>query len=89
MKLKCPILLKPLATIVQENSKFFYPSEPFRIIHFTMRHPVMTFSLKKVDDLREQEQEEKGTTNSEPYSLNGQDSSNRWHFDDPILGFRI
>ena len=40
MKLKCPLLLKPLATIVQENSQSFYPSEPFRIIHFTMRHPV-------------------------------------------------
>ena len=33
MKLKCPLLLKPLATIVQENSQSFYPSEPFRIIH--------------------------------------------------------
>ena len=41
MKLKCPLLLKPLATIVQENSQPFYPSEPFRIIHFTMRHPVV------------------------------------------------
>ena len=40
MKLKCPLLLKPLATIVQENSQSFYPSEPFRISHFTMRHPV-------------------------------------------------
>jgi hypothetical protein len=40
MKLKCPLLLKPLATIFQENSEFFYPSEPFRISHFTMRHPV-------------------------------------------------
>ena len=38
MKLKCPLLLKPLATI--ENSQSFYPSEPFRIMHFTMRHPV-------------------------------------------------
>ena len=40
MKLKCPLLLKPLANLVQENSQSFYPSEPFRIIHFTMRHPV-------------------------------------------------
>jgi hypothetical protein len=40
MKLKCPLLLKPLAIIVQENSQSFYPSEPFRISHFTMRHPV-------------------------------------------------
>ena len=43
MKLKCPLLLKPLATIVQENSQSFYPSEPFRIIHFTMRHPVCMY----------------------------------------------
>ena len=42
MKLKCPLLLKPLATIVQENSQSFYPSEPFRIYHFTMRHPVLS-----------------------------------------------
>ena len=40
MKLKCPLVMKPLATIVQENSQSFYPSEPFRISHFTMRHPV-------------------------------------------------
>ena len=40
MKCKCPLLLKPLATIVQENSQSFYLSEQFRIIHFTMRHPV-------------------------------------------------
>ena len=40
MKLKCPLLLKPLATIVQKNSQSFYPLEPFRISHFTMRHPV-------------------------------------------------
>ena len=45
MKLKCPLLLKPLATIVQENSQSFYPSEPFRIIHFTMRHPVDFFNF--------------------------------------------
>ena len=43
IKLKCPLLLKPLGTIVQENSQSFYPSEPFRIIHFTMRHPVPTW----------------------------------------------
>ena len=30
----------PVATIIQENPQSFYPSEPFRIIHFTMRHPV-------------------------------------------------
>ena len=41
MKLKCPLLLKPLATIVQENFQSVYPSEPFRIIHTTMKHPVV------------------------------------------------
>ena len=41
MKLKCPLLLKPLATIVQENYQPFYPSEPFRITHFKMGHPVI------------------------------------------------
>ena len=40
MKIKRPLLLKPIATIVQENSQFFFPSEPFSISHFTMRHPV-------------------------------------------------
>ena len=45
MKLKCPLLLKPLATIVQENSQSFYPSEPFRISHFTMRHPVIEATI--------------------------------------------
>ena len=40
MKLKCPNLLKPLSIIFQENYQLFYPSEPFRILHFQMRHPV-------------------------------------------------
>ena len=40
MKLKCPNLLKPLGSINEENYWSFYPSEPFRIIHFNMRHPV-------------------------------------------------
>ena len=48
MKLKCPLLLKPLATIVQENSQSFYLSEPFRIYHFTMRHPVVLHLACKV-----------------------------------------
>ena len=39
MKLKCPCLLKPLETINQENYQPFYPSEPFRITRFQMRHP--------------------------------------------------
>ena len=41
MKLKCPNLLKPLETINQENYQPFYPSEPFRITRFQMRHPVL------------------------------------------------
>ena len=40
MKLKCPKLLKPLGTIIQKKCWSFYPSEPFRIICFNMRHPV-------------------------------------------------
>ena len=43
MKLKCPILLKPLDTMIQENYWSFYPSEPFRITRFTMRHPVRIY----------------------------------------------
>ena len=39
------ILLKPLATIVQENTQSFYPSESFRISHFTMRHPVVSLKI--------------------------------------------
>ena len=42
MKLKCPNLLKPLDTIIQENYQPFYPSEPFRFTRFNMRHPVLT-----------------------------------------------
>ena len=42
MKLKCPNLLKPLDTIIQENYQPFYPSEPFRILRFQMRHPVVS-----------------------------------------------
>ena len=45
MKLKCPILLKPLDTIIQENYQPFYPSEPFRITRFKMRHPVFRISF--------------------------------------------
>ena len=43
MKLKCPLLLKPLGTIIQENYGSFYPSEPFRILRFNMRHPVRPY----------------------------------------------
>ena len=40
MKLKCPNLLKQLDAINQETYQPFYPSEPFRILRFQMRHPV-------------------------------------------------
>ena len=49
MKLKCPILLKPLATIVQQHYQSFYPSQPFRIIHFTMRHPVRQLFFSQLE----------------------------------------
>ena len=40
MKHKSAILLKPLGTLIQKNYWTFYPSEPFRILRFNMRHPV-------------------------------------------------
>ena len=40
MKLKCPLLLKPLGTIIQKNYQSFYLSEPFTLARFKMRHPV-------------------------------------------------
>jgi hypothetical protein len=40
IKLKCPIFLKPLDTIIQENYQPFYSSDPFRITRFKMRHSV-------------------------------------------------
>ena len=44
MKLKFPHLPKPLATIIQQNCWFFYPSETFSFVHFNMIHPVLKFS---------------------------------------------
>ena len=41
IKLKCPTLLKPLATVIQQNYWSFYPSEPFTFTRYTMRHPVL------------------------------------------------
>ena len=38
----------PEATIIQENYWSFYPSEPFRITHFKMRHPVCTYFYTKI-----------------------------------------
>ena len=40
IKLKCPTLLKPLVTVIQQNYWSFYPSEPFTFTRYTMRHPV-------------------------------------------------
>ena len=40
IKLKCPNLLKPLGTLIQENYWSFYTSESFRIPNFNVRHPV-------------------------------------------------
>ena len=52
MKLKCPNLLKPLDTIIQENYQPFNPSEPFRITRFQMRHPVLeAFQMLPLDML--------------------------------------
>ena len=45
MKHKSPNLLKPLDTIVHQNSQFYYPSELFSFHHFTMRHPVLNVIL--------------------------------------------
>ena len=41
MKLKYPHLQKTLGTIIQENYWSFYPSEPFRMLHFEVRYPVV------------------------------------------------
>ena len=46
MKLKIPNYLKPLDTIIQENYQLFYPSEPFRITRFKMRHPVIRTGIR-------------------------------------------
>jgi hypothetical protein len=40
MKVKCPNLLKPLGTMIQQNYWSCYPSEPFSFVHFNMIHPV-------------------------------------------------
>ena len=44
-KLKCPHLLNKLGTLIQENYWSFYPSEPFTLARFNMRHPVCTHKL--------------------------------------------
>ena len=41
-KHKIPNLLKPLGTIVHQNSQFYYPPEPFSFHHLTLRHPVQS-----------------------------------------------
>ena len=47
MKLKCPHLLKPLDTLINENYLSFDPSEPFRFPLFDMRHPVVQEDFEK------------------------------------------
>ena len=44
MKHKIPNLLKPLVTIIHQNSQFYCPSEPFSFHHkhFNVRHPVFS-----------------------------------------------
>ena len=46
--LKCPNLLKPLDTIIQENYWSFYLSEPFKNGHFNVRHPLWIISTKNL-----------------------------------------
>ena len=41
MKHKCQNLLKPLGTMICQNSQFYYPSDPFSFHHFNVRHPVV------------------------------------------------
>ena len=48
IKLKCPTLLKPLATVIQQNYWSFYPSEPFTFTRYTMRHPVCSSTYIEV-----------------------------------------
>ena len=45
MKLKCPNPLKPLGTIIQQNYKSSYPSEPFSFVHFNMIYPVSNYII--------------------------------------------
>ena len=51
MKLKYPHLPKTLGTRIQENYWSFYPSEPFKMLHFEMRYPVC--SCPKVSPQRQ------------------------------------
>ena len=41
-KVKCPLLLNMPSKKNQQNYWSFYPSEPFTIAHFNVRHPVST-----------------------------------------------
>ena len=38
---RSPKFLKPLGTLIYQNSQIYYPSEPLSFHHFTMRHPVV------------------------------------------------
>ena len=48
-KLKCPHLLKPLGTIIQQNYWSFYPPEPFSFVHFNMIQPVVSTTIKDLN----------------------------------------
>ena len=49
MKFKCPDLLNILGTMIQENYWPFYPSEPFTLARFNMRHPVGAYKMQQID----------------------------------------
>ena len=51
---KCPNLLKPLGTIIQQNNWSFYPSESFSFIHFNMIHPVQECFFYYMESTTEQ-----------------------------------
>ena len=46
INLKCPYLLNILGTIIQGNYWSFYPSEPFTLARFNMKHPVLSRKLR-------------------------------------------
>ena len=50
IKHKIPTLLKPLGTIIHQNSQFYCPSEPVSFHHFNVRHPVYNLHLPSFID---------------------------------------
>ena len=49
IKIKCPTLLKPLATVIQQKYWSFCPSEPFTFTRYAMRHPVWKNDDKELE----------------------------------------